>query len=200
MPAAWVKSKASQWIWGVRSWKTILWRPPSVGSPLLVVAGRVRARRTCHRIFSSCETPQWSRVLHHCQAHRPDHPNHEEIVGHNPHPPTYMDGLFLGGRRTQQIGHKDPLGILHGLKIGIDEQRGWCLHATSPLCIFRFLGVLFLLYDGWILYLCSWIKNHSWQTGHLAYPHPWRWSLITVYWAWHRRHVFYVWHSLVSKW
>ena len=150
MPAAWVKRKASQWIWGVRSWKTILWRPPSVGSPPLVVAGRVRARRTCHRIFSSCETPQWSRVLHHCQAHRPDHPNHEEIVGHNPHPPTYMDGLFLGGRRTQQIGHKDPLGILHGLKIGIDEQRGWCLHATSPLCIFRFLGVLFLLYDGWI--------------------------------------------------
>ena len=60
----------------------------------------------------------------------------------------YMDSLFFGGRISRQIGHEDPLGILHGLVVGIDEQRRWRLHVTSPLCICRFLGVLFLLYDG----------------------------------------------------
>ena len=44
----------------------------------------------------------------------------------------HMDGLFFSGRMTLQIGHENPLGILHSLKIGIDKQRGWRLHATCP--------------------------------------------------------------------
>ena len=58
-----------------------------------------------------------------------------------------MDSLFLGGRMGQQIGHENTFGILHSLKIGIDEQWGWRHHATSPLCICKFLGVPVLLYD-----------------------------------------------------
>ena len=45
-----------------------------------------------------------------------------------------MDRLFLRRRITQQISDKDPLGILHGFKIGVNKQgRGWRHHATSPL-------------------------------------------------------------------